>query len=331
MSGSTTPDITIFIRARNEAALLGECLKTIFAQETSHSFEVVLLDCESTDRTVEIAKEYPVKIYSIPSRLFSYSSALNFGATVARGNLFVPLSAHVVPADNHWLQELVEPVAKGEVAASFSRQVPWPTAAPQEQASIAKSYPETDKIVTRESFCKEVALGTSAYNEIAFSNASSCILSEHIENIGFLEMPFSEDRAFAVALLQGRLSYKYCSRSVCYHSHPPSFREYRSIAKAATLSQNYLERMIASALSVSVAESSQGVAELLFKLIVISGWGAFAYALSRLGVIAKESGDFYLASIGTTLGKFEAAVSAPLANMERASTEVIEREVKELS
>ncbi len=331
MSELTSPDITIFIRARNEASLIGECLSAIYSQETKYTHEVVLLDCESSDRTVEIASGHPVRIYSIPPRLFTYSSALNFGVKLARGKFFVPLSAHVVPCDNRWLDKLVEPVASAEVAASFSRQIAWPSAPPQEQESMARGYPEVDKFFSRETFLGRVGAGSSPYSEIAYSNASSCILLEVFENISFLELPFSEDRAFALELLKNDLSYKYCSGSVCYHSHPPTFREYRWVAKAATLSRDYLEKRVERDFSLSFPLSAQGLPVLLFKVLLLSGWGGLSYVLSRGGLISKESGDFYLASIGTSLGKLEAAMSEPLVHIERASTEAIEREVKELS
>ncbi|MFA6434801.1 MAG: glycosyltransferase family 2 protein [Elusimicrobiales bacterium] len=54
--------ISVSIIARNEEKNLAACLESL-----SWADEVVLVDCESTDKTAEIAARYPVKIFSRPN------------------------------------------------------------------------------------------------------------------------------------------------------------------------------------------------------------------------------------------------------------------------
>jgi glycosyltransferase involved in cell wall biosynthesis len=71
-------ETSIIIRTRNEEKWLGRVLEALFGQ-TYKNFEVILVDSESSDRTLEIAKKFPVKIFNILQKDFSYPHALNYG------------------------------------------------------------------------------------------------------------------------------------------------------------------------------------------------------------------------------------------------------------
>jgi glycosyltransferase involved in cell wall biosynthesis len=51
---------SIIIRAKNEEAWIGRCLKSVFSQ-SERSFEVIIVDNNSVDDTVSIAKQFPIK------------------------------------------------------------------------------------------------------------------------------------------------------------------------------------------------------------------------------------------------------------------------------
>ena len=52
-------NISIIVRTKNEERWIGHCLEMIYKQDYS-DFEVILVDNNSTDHTVEIAKRYPL-------------------------------------------------------------------------------------------------------------------------------------------------------------------------------------------------------------------------------------------------------------------------------
>lgn len=60
--------ITVGIKALNEEAHIGEALASAVAAVTPFGGEVVLADSGSTDRTVEIARTYPVRIVQLANR-----------------------------------------------------------------------------------------------------------------------------------------------------------------------------------------------------------------------------------------------------------------------
>ena len=57
-----SPDISIVLLTYNGDIYLAEVLASIFAQITRFNFEVIAIDSGSSDRTLEIIKDYPVTL-----------------------------------------------------------------------------------------------------------------------------------------------------------------------------------------------------------------------------------------------------------------------------
>jgi rhamnosyltransferase len=117
------PTASIIIRAKNEEADIGDVLTGV-ARQTLADHEVVLVDSGSTDRTLEIARGFDLRLVEIPPQDFTFGYALNVGGEAARGRYLVCLSAHSVPLDEHWLERLIAPMeAHADCAGSYGRQV----------------------------------------------------------------------------------------------------------------------------------------------------------------------------------------------------------------
>ena len=107
MVSSRTPDFSIVVRTLNEAKFLPECLKKIEQQNYLGPVEVVLVDSGSTDDTVKIATDFGAKIVHISKAEFTFGRSLNFGCSASSGEILVLLSAHCIPDNENWLQDLV--------------------------------------------------------------------------------------------------------------------------------------------------------------------------------------------------------------------------------
>jgi glycosyltransferase involved in cell wall biosynthesis len=79
-------DISVVIKCYNEEEHIEECLRSIFLDLGGLSFEVIIADSCSSDRTVEIAKRFPVTIVQLADdRQRSCGAGGQLGYQLARG------------------------------------------------------------------------------------------------------------------------------------------------------------------------------------------------------------------------------------------------------
>ncbi len=71
------PEVSIIVRTYNEEKWIGHCLGAIFSQKFDN-FEVILVDNNSTDYTVEVAKRYPISTIVKINKFFP-GKAINDG------------------------------------------------------------------------------------------------------------------------------------------------------------------------------------------------------------------------------------------------------------
>lgn len=84
-------DVSVIIATKNEGSVIDLCLKSVYNQSLL-PIEVILVDGRSTDDTLEIAKQYPVKII-IETGKRSPSNARNIGVENAIGDIVLILDA----------------------------------------------------------------------------------------------------------------------------------------------------------------------------------------------------------------------------------------------
>ena len=115
--------VSIIIRSKNEEKWIEHCLTAVHAQEFS-DFEVILVDNNSSDNTLNIANRFPIKkILNIEE--FLPGKAINEGIKASTGDYIVCLSAHCVPKDKYWLSKLVENLdVNPKTAGVYGRQLP---------------------------------------------------------------------------------------------------------------------------------------------------------------------------------------------------------------
>ena len=197
-------EASIIIRTKNEARHLRETLDAVYAQEFS-SFEVIVVDSGSTDRTLEIASTFPVRILTIKPQTFTYGYALNLGARAARGRYLLSLSGHATPMDNKWLGSLLAAFTSSDVVGVYSRLFVRPKAHLYQRVLAGVFYgPEAFTFTTYGSF----------------HNTSSAIRRDLWQVHPFQEdMPGGEDQAWARKAKAMGYRIVYAPESRVLHSH----------------------------------------------------------------------------------------------------------------
>lgn len=103
------PDLSVIIAARDAAATLGDQLAALADQRTDATWEVIVADNGSTDRTVAVARSFADRLPALhvvdASSRPGAGAARNIGATIATGRYLLFCDADDVVADG-WLTAL---------------------------------------------------------------------------------------------------------------------------------------------------------------------------------------------------------------------------------
>ncbi|MBZ5665410.1 MAG: glycosyltransferase family 2 protein [Acidobacteriia bacterium] len=147
--GSSIPEVSIIVPARNEEASLGDCLASLTAQ-TGANFEIIVVDDGSTDRTREIAQSFAgVRVIApgpLPAGWTGKNNAVVAGAREAAGRWLLFTDADTV----HVLGSLARALAeanenKAELLSYSPEQIAvtfWEMAVlPVVFAELARQYP----------------------------------------------------------------------------------------------------------------------------------------------------------------------------------------------
>lgn len=142
---------SIIIRTFNEGKHLARLLDSILTQDYK-DWEIILVDSESTDDTLDIAAGYPVKIVKIRKEDFSFGYSLNAGCRSAAGEYLVFVSGHTYPMNNEWLGNMVAPFEDQRVGMVYGRQIGNDTTKISEEKDMMNNFGEKSKILVEESF-----------------------------------------------------------------------------------------------------------------------------------------------------------------------------------
>jgi len=195
---------SLIIRTKNEERWIGSCLSAVFEQ-TYKNFEVILVDNQSIDRTLEKSSRYPLKeIVNISD--FRPGAALNSGIKVSSGEYIVCLSGHCIPVNEYWLEELVKTLESDELFAGvYGRQEPMAFSKPADKRDLMLVFGLDKRIQQQDSF---------------FHNANSIIRRELWEKVPFDDdLTNIEDRVWAQEMLKGGYKLAYEPLASVYHYH----------------------------------------------------------------------------------------------------------------
>lgn len=217
------PETSIIIRTYNEEKHIGNLLSAL-QKQTYKDYEIIIVDSGSTDRTLEIAKKFPVTIIKIESCDFTFGYALNVGCEAAQGRYLVFVSAHVLPATNTWLSRLVASFKDDNVAMVYGRQKGDADSKYSEQKDFWRLFSKTP-VNSKVPLCYA-------------NNANAAIRRSLWEEEKFDEYLFGlEDIDWARRVIAKGLLARYEPNAPVYHLHRETwsqvFNRYRREAIAA--------------------------------------------------------------------------------------------------
>jgi hypothetical protein len=119
----STPEVSVIVPARNEEECLGACLRSL-VEQAGVSFEILVVDDGSTDRTREIAESFAgarvVDAGPLPAGWSGKNNAATAGVGQAKGAWFLFTDADTVHRPGSLARALVETGAQGAALLSYS-------------------------------------------------------------------------------------------------------------------------------------------------------------------------------------------------------------------
>jgi len=216
------PEVSIIILTKNAQQYLDEILLAIYDQITDYSFEVIIVDSGSTDRTHQIADKYPVRLHSIQPSDFSHGLTRNLGGELSHpdSQYLVYLTHDATPTEN-WLNNLIRPFEQDEnIAGVFSRHIPRPDCNPSLMRQITEDWPQAgtmERVIKRIDDPLDFEQRKGHY--VYFANTSSCLRRSVWDTYPFAEVDFAEDMDWAERVLLAGYTLIYEPGSAVLHSH----------------------------------------------------------------------------------------------------------------
>jgi len=196
--------VSIIVRTYNEERWIGHCLHAIFNQDFDN-FEVILVDNNSTDHTVEVAKRYPIStIVNIDK--FLPGKAINDGVRASIGDYIVCISAHCIPIDKCWLQILYRNFdVNKKLAGVYGRQLPLAFTSDADKRDLLIAFGQDKKIQVKDYFFHNAnsMLPRAIWNKFPFD--------EDVTNI--------EDRVWGKLVIEAGYEIIYEPDASVYHYH----------------------------------------------------------------------------------------------------------------
>ncbi len=209
---NTTPGASVVILTKNAGPMFREVLSQIYRQQTELAFEVIVVDSGSTDETLELIQDFPVRMFKIPPSEFNFGLTRNYGFSLARGKYIATISQDAIPFGERWLQCLIRPFFSNPNVVAVQG---------------VQKKPENRPVFYWERrgdfhFTSETRKWIKTY-QIALSFVNCAIQRAFWEDhqLGFT--PWSEDKLFQRLIHSSGREIVQAEDAICIHGHEYAF------------------------------------------------------------------------------------------------------------
>ena len=231
--------VSIIIPTLNASAELGPLLETLLKQ-TRCPDEILVLDSESDDDTVERAKHYPLtRVIEIKRVDFDHGGSRDLAFRAARGDIVLFFTQDAMPGDDKYVEAIVQSVLQEGVACACGRQIARADAPLYEKFTREFNYPPQSNVRDASDIQR---LGIKAF---FLSDACSAYRREAYLAVGGFDHPIltNEDMLIAAKFLSAGYKIAYCAEAAILHSHLYSLRqEYERNYKIGFVMEKYRDR-----------------------------------------------------------------------------------------
>lgn len=230
---------SVVIPVFNEERTIGKILDNLKKLSSNYNTEIIVIDSQSTDRTVEIVKSCQKKIarlrlFKIKRKDFNHSRVRNFAVKKAQGDFILFLSGDAIPKGGNILKYLLEDFGlEKKVAAVFGRQVPYQEAPVFQKLEILCRFDELDKLTNKKGVLiqnlKKPFIPFNQDNKFLWyflSNVFACYQRSFLLTYPFPKTNYGEDLLIGKIIIEKGFSKVYDKRLTVFHSHHFTLSQY---------------------------------------------------------------------------------------------------------
>lgn len=207
--------VSLVIPTLNAESDIEGLLNRIYRQ-TRRPDEVIVVDSNSSDSTVDIVKTFEwVRLVSIQRSEFNHGLTRDMALRKSTGDIVCFMTQDAVPADDSYIENLIAPILSDDrVAVSSGRQLPKDDARRFEQLVREFNYGLESNVRSK---ADVATMGIKAY--FATDVCSAYRRSAYIELGGFGKTDMSEDMLMAAKAVNAGYSVAYAAGACVHHSH----------------------------------------------------------------------------------------------------------------
>jgi rhamnosyltransferase len=217
---STELLFSVIIPVKNGAYWLENLLQKLMHQTLINKTEIIVVDSGSTDNSLAIINQYPVKIIQIPSVEFDHGETRNIGVREAKGKYVVMTVQDALPVSDLWLQHFLDGFINDNVAGVCGQQI-----VPHEKD---KNPIEWFKPVSKPSITSYHFDNSREFEQLSpekkkqvcsWDNVTAAYRRDILLKIPFRKISFAEDLQWSKDAITAGYTIVYNTFAQVYHYH----------------------------------------------------------------------------------------------------------------
>ncbi len=214
------PYISIIIPTKNGDATINDCLQTIFKQTLINKCEIIIIDSGSTDNTLDIIKQYSVRLYQIQPQEFNHGATRNYGVSLAKGEFVVMTVQDAIPNDSYWLEKMLRHFEDPKVAGVCGGQM-----VPHLQNNNPHEWfrPQNNPEIKKTQFTTQEYKNADKSSIIGLDDVNAMYRTSLLKQYPFQKVDYGEDMIWQHEILKNGYAIVFDMNARVRHYHYQSF------------------------------------------------------------------------------------------------------------
>ena len=228
-----TTKASVIIPTFNGGDLLLEVCKKLLVQDYKDSWEIIIIDSESSDDSINQIQELfnnskiPFKLITINKIDFQHGRTRNQAIQQSSGDIILLLTQDSLPVRHNWLSTMVKAFEDKSIAGVFGRHFAHENHPKLIQRDLDLHFERMNELPIRKindwnEYENNISLRQTLH---FFSNNNSGLRRTVWEEIPFPNVDFGEDQTWAKKVIEDGYTLAYEKESIVYHSHHFKFKE----------------------------------------------------------------------------------------------------------